>query len=109
MLRLFWFFHVEAALFAAADAAMRPQPFQNHLRGGSGRTSVFAIVSAKPGDVLHQTLNLAKLLAALGGRRKFGQRSEEHTSELQSLRHLVCRLLLEKKKTLGLTTCTRGI
>src|SRR5262245_64495212 len=29
------------------------------------------------------------------GRRS---RSEEHTSELQSLRHLVCRLLLEKKK-----------
>src|ERR1039458_2063149 len=27
------------------------------------------------------------------------QRSEEHTSELQSLRHLVCRLLLEKKNT----------
>src|SRR5258705_2673571 len=26
------------------------------------------------------------------------KRSEEHTSELQSLRHLVCRLLLEKKK-----------
>src|SRR5205814_5121410 len=32
---------------------------------------------------------------------KYGldNRSEEHTSELQSLRHLVCRLLLEKKKT----------
>src|SRR5258705_3049297 len=28
----------------------------------------------------------------------FQVRSEEHTSELQSLRHLVCRLLLEKKK-----------
>src|SRR5258705_4038639 len=28
-------------------------------------------------------------------------RSEEHTSELQSLRHLVCRLLLEKNKTLS--------
>src|ERR1035438_10685758 len=27
-------------------------------------------------------------------------RSEEHTSELQSLRHLVCRLLLEKKKSI---------
>src|SRR5205814_7845476 len=26
------------------------------------------------------------------------KQSEEHTSELQSLRHLVCRLLLEKKK-----------
>src|SRR2546425_6307464 len=31
------------------------------------------------------------------------QRSEEHTSELQSLAYLVCRLLLEKKKKL--TTC----
>src|SRR5258705_10110192 len=31
---------------------------------------------------------------------EIGVRSEEHTSELQSLRHLVCRLLLEKKKTL---------
>src|ERR1035438_10401004 len=28
-------------------------------------------------------------------------RSEEHTSELQSLRHVVCRLLLEKKKTIS--------
>src|ERR1035438_74356 len=30
-------------------------------------------------------------------------RSEEHTSELQSLRHLVCRLLLEKKKATLIT------
>src|SRR5258705_121173 len=30
------------------------------------------------------------------GRRSKTTRSEEHTSELQSLRHLVCRLLLEK-------------
>src|SRR5947199_5943531 len=34
------------------------------------------------------------LVRGMGGRR-----SEEHTSELQSLRHLVCRLLLEKKNT----------
>src|SRR5262245_1392903 len=33
-----------------------------------------------------------------GGSGGTGGRSEEHTSELQSLRHLVCRLLLEKKK-----------
>src|SRR5437899_8498482 len=32
------------------------------------------------------------------GRVHVEHRSEEHTSELQSLRHLVCRLLLEKKK-----------
>src|ERR1039458_3910183 len=31
--------------------------------------------------------------------RRIDERSEEHTSELQSLRHLVCRLLLEKKQT----------
>src|SRR5947208_8216246 len=31
-------------------------------------------------------------------RRRVAQRSEEHTSELQSPDHLVCRLLLEKKK-----------
>src|SRR5205809_4745234 len=34
-------------------------------------------------------------------------RSEEHTSELQSRLHLVCRLLLEKKKD-GMTGCCRS-
>src|SRR5258705_9361162 len=33
---------------------------------------------------------------------EYRERSEEHTSELQSLRHLVCRLLLEKKKKIPL-------
>src|SRR5438876_7081000 len=33
-----------------------------------------------------------------GARRQLDGRSEEHTSELQSPVHLVCRLLLEKKK-----------
>src|SRR5258705_4985535 len=40
-------------------------------------------------------------LGADGGRHDQSPaagRSEEHTSELQSLKHLVCRLLLEKKK-----------
>src|SRR5947199_9715090 len=46
-----------------------------------------------------------KLIVAFGTRDarlrmlRIWNRSEEHTSELQSLRHLVCRLLLEKKKT----------
>src|SRR5690349_25019907 len=35
---------------------------------------------------------------ASGAARPRGRRSEEHTSELQSRRDLVCRLLLEKKK-----------
>src|SRR3712207_7136273 len=46
--------------------------------------------------------------------RLLDRRSEEHTSELQSRQYLVCRLLLEKKKTivrlppsfLSLSTCT---
>src|SRR3712207_7787646 len=37
------------------------------------------------------------------------QRSEEHTSELQSRQYLVCRLLLEKKKTPIHDTHTNGI
>src|SRR5687767_15181085 len=40
----------------------------------------------------------AAVLAAVGGRAAVFARSEEHTSELQSLAYLVCRLLLEKKK-----------
>src|SRR2546429_2294386 len=36
--------------------------------------------------------------SAMGCRSCCGSRSEEHTSELQSRLHLVCRLLLEKKK-----------
>src|SRR5205814_6912770 len=44
---------------------------------------------------------VALLLVAIGSYGVLSYsvvRSEEHTSELQSLRHLVCRLLLEKKK-----------
>src|SRR3989441_5967719 len=40
-----------------------------------------------------------KATEALGApAESYGKRSEEHTSELQSLAYLVCRLLLEKKK-----------
>src|SRR5438270_6127211 len=38
--------------------------------------------------------------------RKRGERSEEHTSELQSQSNLVCRLLLEKKKKIQITKKT---
>src|SRR5438874_10951138 len=42
------------------------------------------------------------ILERSGRQARKGVRSEEHTSELQSRRDLVCRLLLEKKKK---TTC----
>src|SRR5258708_24216634 len=41
---------------------------------------------------------VAKASRCRGSRDHVGSRSEEHTSELQSPDHLVCRLLLEKKK-----------
>src|SRR2546425_1950653 len=41
--------------------------------------------------------------------REDRHRSEEHTSELQSLAYLVCRLLLEKKKPLQLQLLTAYI
>src|SRR3712207_8123797 len=44
-------------------------------------------------------LSPAALLARLSSGLDLGDRSEEHTSELQSRQYLVCRLLLEKKKT----------
>src|SRR5689334_23958800 len=44
-----------------------------------------------------QTLGLSVALLVSRGRRPTSWRSEEHTSELQSQFHLVCRLLLEKK------------
>src|SRR5205814_9900172 len=52
------------------------------------------------GDGRQIEVVLIMLRIAERGRLGVGRvvRSEEHTSELQSLRHLVCRLLLEKKK-----------
>src|SRR5437016_8869076 len=60
-------------------------------------------------EVLIRRRRRASLLRGSGARRRLsgGQRprraglgrSEEHTSELQSLTNLVCRLLLEKKKS----------
>src|SRR5258708_24583282 len=50
-----------------------------------------------PGRSLRSALG-HRLLRIEGSRIRSSRRSEEHTSELQSPDHLVCRLLLEKKK-----------
>src|SRR2546423_7225151 len=50
-----------------------------------------------PPDLPHE------LPDAVRGHRRRVPRSEEHTSELQSLAYLVCRLLLEKKTSMRLT------
>src|SRR5438045_6880281 len=51
-----------------------------------------------PRPMPNQTISSPANWSAGNVARSSGGRSEEHTSELQSLRHLVCRLLLEKKK-----------
>src|SRR2546425_4481191 len=57
-------------------------------------------VGVKPELNLIVTSSWAHPHAVKAGNTPMDQRSEEHTSELQSLAYLVCRLLLEKKKKL---------
>src|SRR5258705_9642470 len=63
-----------------------------------------------PYTTLFRSLSLASrgrgTTPSLRGGPCSASRSEEHTSELQSLRHLVCRLLLEKKKNRKTTSNT---
>src|SRR5690625_5680796 len=59
-------------------------------RGGTGTTY----------SPLYQQIKSLLLQRLDQGEWRPGERSEEHTSELQSRGHLVCRLLLEKKKKL---------
>src|SRR5690625_1084211 len=58
--------------------------------------------SANSGDLVRYLETFSHTVALMqdreGLRRVAKERSEEHTSELQSRGHLVCRLLLEKKK-----------
>src|SRR5439155_7631924 len=60
-----------------------------------------------------RSIALGAVSCARRRRRGFASRSEEHTSELQSRGHLVCRLLLEKKKkrerTEYVTNCMKNI
>src|SRR2546429_6283779 len=55
------------------------------------------------GDRLREHRRCGRAVAGFIGRLR---RSEEHTSELQSRLHLVCRLLLEKKKSPLTTGCS---
>src|SRR5690625_6040225 len=50
--------------------------------------------------VLMKRMSDSTTVQLKGSREELDGRSEEHTSELQSRGHLVCRLLLEKKKTI---------
>src|SRR3712207_8373153 len=70
----------------------------------SGLANIAAARGIKLGEVTARVEGDIDLRGILG----LDDRSEEHTSELQSRQYLVCRLLLEKKKTLKFTisNCT---
>src|SRR5258706_8524120 len=65
--------------------------------GGQGLEDVLRVLVHRQHDNLSPGQQWLKPL--LPGTQVIMLRSEEHTSELQSLTNLVCRLLLEKKKT----------
>src|SRR5689334_24059854 len=61
-------------------------------------TTLFRSVSGAPGQITARCREKGMLVSIAGDKVvRFAPRSEEHTSELQSQFHLVCRLLLEKK------------
>src|SRR5215216_7538460 len=74
----------------------------------------FLMIRRPPRSTLFPYTTLFRPRRARGGagarrqrrHRRPGPRSEEHTSELQSPDHLVCRLLLEKKKIIKNITFT---
>src|SRR5256885_12999311 len=70
-------------------------PFRLRIKGFRGRRGDAAAANRPPSERPHLRRHAGQTHAGGPGRR---QRSEEHTSELQSPCNLVCRLLLEKKK-----------
>src|SRR3712207_7341250 len=79
-------------LFRSSPATVRPRPPEFRPRGGSRRGPRSRVARA---DLATPA---PRPRPQLPGPTE-GPRSEEHTSELQSRQYLVCRLLLEKKKT----------
>src|SRR5205814_8209964 len=84
-------------LDADAVAANQATTIGSYEAEGSAARSlrIVGAVAIAAGGVLVLGGVIRYALRAKRGRRTPGLRSEEHTSELQSLRQLVCRLLLE--------------
>src|SRR2546429_4316686 len=70
-------------------------PYTTLFRSSAGQAE--ARLQPSLGRIGHHARELGGYLATLA-HEAMRERSEEHTSELQSRLHLVCRLLLEKKK-----------
>src|SRR5205814_7274563 len=82
-----------------------PVPLERAIAAGLAKSPAdrprtaraFVGALARPARERRVSARQVAWMATASGVAIIGWRSEEHTSELQSLRHLVCRLLLEKK------------
>src|SRR5690625_5909480 len=73
-------------------------PYTTLFRSGRNRSHAVGIPAvAPPGEIVRRHDYSSCIRTIRHRRDRLGCRSEEHTSELQSRGHLVCRLLLEKK------------
>src|SRR3989442_9560133 len=85
-----------STLFPYTTLFRSAQPRLVHVAGGVERRDEGRAATAQP---LHMWAHRTFLsFPGSSARMSSSTRSEEHTSELQSRPHLVCRLLLEKKK-----------
>src|SRR5205814_6201870 len=85
-----------------------PRPGHPDHPQGEGQLRGPARTCARPGRASKATFHLGVPwweLLVRSAAIYVALRSEEHTSELQSLRHLVCRLLLVKTKKRGTRSC----
>src|SRR3989442_4393449 len=87
-------------------SATTPPPYWPKCPRSSGSSTVFILHCSDEGRDFRGVLDSLRSLDAAGDidgiwlhTADEASRSEEHTSELQSRPHLVCRLLLEKKKS----------
>src|SRR5438874_11010661 len=95
--------HFRSNVLAPVPLALRRRRLRRSCNGNRSRCFFLLINPAHHAalDHLHHHRRLFGILRRAfpkRGRTTFWKRSEEHTSELQSRRDLVCRLLLEKKK-----------
>src|SRR5215510_13594776 len=89
----------EECAYMLPDICMRPEV--GRLTGRGNTANLESVLALKPDlilDVGSTSPTFVSLAARVQEQTQIPYRSEEHTSELQSRGHLVCRLLLEKKK-----------
>src|SRR3989441_4194379 len=75
-----------------------PMPLAQARHERLGKAVALAVFASDPLSSVAYATEEILLVLILAGSAALSYRSEEHTSELQSLAYLVCRLLLEKKK-----------